>query len=173
MKKWYLFFLIAVIGSFLFIHFGQGVWYPVAVKFLGNKTVAQVIQQYGDSTQQALAPLFQKQGVSYPPDKLALVAFKDTNVLEVWAANAGRDFRLIMSKPIKAASGVLGPKLREGDRQVPEGIYKIIGFNPNSAYHLSMKLNYPNEFDLKQAEADGRDDPGTNIFIHGLSLIHI
>lgn len=167
MKKWYLFFLIAVTGSFLFIHFGRGVWYPVAVKFLGKKTVVQVIQRYGDSTQQALAPLFQQQGVSYPPDKLALVAFKDTNVLEVWAANAGRDFRLIMSKPIKAASGVLGPKLREGDRQVPEGIYKIIGFNPNSAYHLSMKLNYPNEFDLKQAEADGRDDPGTNIFIHG------
>ena len=74
---------------------------------------------------------------------------------------------MITSYPIKAASGELGPKLKEGDKQVPEGIYKIEGFNPNSAYHISMKLNYPNEFDTYQANQEGRAEPETNIFIHG------
>ena len=167
MKKLYLLCSIAIIGLVLVYQFGRGVWYPMAVKMMGKKTVADVILKYGDSTQQVLAPLFNQQGIAYPPKQLALVAFKDSNVLEIWASNEDLDFRLIYSKPIKAASGQLGPKLREGDRQVPEGIYKIVGFNPNSAYHLSMKLNYPNAYDLKQAEADRRSDPGTNIFIHG------
>ena len=71
---------------------------------------------------------------------------------------------------IQAASGRLGPKLREGDRQVPEGIYKVIGLNPNSSYHLSMKLNYPNKFDLSWAQKENRTQPGSNIFIHGKAL---
>jgi len=66
---------------------------------------------------------------------------------------------------ITAASGTAGPKLREGDRQVPEGIYRIVGLNPNSRYHLSMKLDYPNAFDRHQAARDGRARPGSDIFI--------
>ncbi len=58
----------------------------------------------------------------------------------------------------------------EGDGQVPEGLYRIESLNPNSSYHLSMKLNYPNTFDLKQAKSEGRDRPGSNIFIHGKSV---
>lgn len=52
----------------------------------------------------------------------------------------------------------------EGDKQVPEGLYKIEGFNPNSSYHLSMKLNYPNAFDLQHANKEGRShtDPSLN-----------
>jgi len=50
---------------------------------------------------------------------------------------------------------------------VPEGIYRIEELNPNSHYHLSMKLNYPNALDLFHAEMDGRADPGSDIFIHG------
>lgn len=137
---------------------------------MGKKTVAEVINTYSEPTLNKLVPLFEKESITYPPKKLALMAFKDTNILELWASNEDSEYKLITSYPIKAASGELGPKLREGDRQVPEGIYKIIGFNPNSSYHLSMKLNYPNEFDLKHAEAEGRSEPGTNIFIHGRSV---
>jgi len=50
---------------------------------------------------------------------------------------------------------------------VPEGIYSIAGLNPNSSFHLSLKLNYPNSFDLMHAKAEGRSSPGSNIFIHG------
>ena len=65
---------------------------------------------------------------------------------------------------------MLGPKLQEGDRQVPEGIYQLEYLNPNSSYHLSLKINYPNAFDLKHAMLEGRDEPGSNIFIHGKAV---
>ena len=166
-KKNILIFALVFICVFLFYQYGRSIWYPVALKYTGKRTVAEVIEYYGDTSKGDLAPLFAKVGVSYPPKELALVAFKDTNTLELWASNEDTNYALVKSYPIKAASGQLGPKLREGDRQVPEGIYKIIGFNPNSSYHLSMKLNYPNEYDLKHAKAEGRNEPGTNIFIHG------
>jgi murein L,D-transpeptidase YafK len=60
--------------------------------------------------------------------------------------------------------------LRQGDKQVPEGIYRIDGLNPNSHYHLSMKINYPNEFDLFHAWQEGRTKPGSDIFIHGSAV---
>jgi murein L,D-transpeptidase YafK len=71
---------------------------------------------------------------------------------------------------MKRASGKAGPKLREGDGQVPEGIYRIDGLNPNSSYHLSLKLNYPNDFDLEQARTEGRTELGGDIFIHGKAV---
>jgi len=77
---------------------------------------------------------------------------------------------LIHRYPIQKLSGELGPKQREGDRQVPEGIYTIVALNPNSSYHLSMKLDYPNAFDRARALEDGRSHPGSNIFIHGKAL---
>ena len=60
-----------------------------------------------------------------------------------------------------------GPKLKQGHRQVPEGLYDIAGLNPNSSYHLSVKLNYPNAFDQAQAEKENRSNLGGDIFIHG------
>ncbi len=152
--------------AFIPYQYGRAIWYPVAIQFMGKKTVEDVISLYGENSKKELEPLFIKKGLSYPPNKLALVAFKDTGILELWASD-DTDYKLVTSYPIKAASGKLGPKLREGDRQVPEGVYKITGFNPNSSFHLSMKLNYPNDFDLMHANKEGRDQPGTNIFIHG------
>ena len=64
-------------------------------------------------------------------------------------------------------SGDLGPKLKEGDKQIPEGIYQLDYLNPNSAYHLSMKVNYPNAFDQAKGKIEGRDNLGSDIFIHG------
>lgn len=166
-----LFFLVAlVIGGALFYHYGRGVWVPkVTTVISGKKTVADVVNTHKSSAEADLKPLFSKQGLSYPPKEIALISFKDTKVLELWARDLG-DFKLVHSYPIKAASGELGPKLEEGDRQVPEGIYRIEGLNPNSSYHLSMKLNYPNQFDLKWAKREGRKFPGTNIFIHGKAV---
>jgi len=64
-------------------------------------------------------------------------------------------------------SGTQGPKLRQGDMQVPEGLYQAEFLNPNSRFHLSIKLNYPNAFDLAQANAEGRTNLGSDIMIHG------
>lgn len=166
-RKVQLLAIVTLIALVLFYQFGRTLWYPMVVKIMGKKTVTEAMALYGEHARGELQPLFKAQSISYPPKALALVAFKDSDILEVWSANEDEKFKLITSFPVKAASGVLGPKLVEGDRQVPEGLYKISGFNPNSAYHLSMKLNYPNEFDSHYAEQEGRTEPGTNIFIHG------
>jgi hypothetical protein len=161
--------LIFLMILFLFYQYGRSLWYPTLLKFTGKKTVIEVINKLEGAVNSDLSPLFEAKGVTFPPKKLSLVAFKDSKELEVWASNSDNNYKLITRYKIKAASGVLGPKLIEGDRQVPEGIYKIDGFNPNSAYHLSMKLNYPNAFDLIHAKNENRLSPGTNIFIHGRS----
>ena len=84
--------------------------------------------------------------------------------LEVWARNRGGGlFELLHTYPLAATSGRLGPKRRAGDLQVPEGFYEIDRFNPNSNFHLSLGLNYPNAAD----RALGEPHPGGDIFIHG------
>ncbi|WP_442757011.1 L,D-transpeptidase family protein [Marinicella litoralis] len=160
-----LLFGVALVGYLL----GRPYWHPVYVKAFGARTVAEVINQYGDAARKVLKPQFTSVGLSYPPQKIALLAFKDRNQLELWASSHDQ-WRQVTDYTIRAASGVLGPKLREGDRQVPEGLYQIIGLNPNSSYHLSMKLNYPNSFDLKWAQLENRDQPGSDIFIHGKAV---
>lgn len=134
-----------------------------------HRTIQDVLYQFGPYAEQELKPYFSKAGISYPPRKVTFIALKQEKKLELWAKDEG-EFRFIRGYDIKAASGVTGPKLRQGDKQVPEGIYRIVGLNPNSNYHLSMKLNYPNEFDWFHAQREGRFDPGSDIFIHGDSV---
>lgn len=132
----------------------------------GQRTTGDVLDQFGPYAARQLKPFFQKAGVAYPPREVTFIALKQEKKLEVWARDGG-EFRFIRDYDIKAASGMTGPKLRQGDKQVPEGVYRIVGLNPNSNYHLSMKLNYPNEFDWFHARREGRFDPGSDIFIHG------
>jgi murein L,D-transpeptidase YafK len=84
------------------------------------------------------------------PDRLALLVFKDRKQMEVWGGDAG-SWRFLRAYPVLAASGLSGPKLRDGDRQVPEGIYRMSLMNPNNSYYLAMKLDYPNAFDQQKA----------------------
>lgn len=106
---------------------------------------------------------FHAMAVEYPGE-IFIRWFKKEAVLELWARNAGRRFRLVAAYPILASSGLPGPKRREGDRQVPEGFYEIDRFNPQSSYHLSLGLNYPNAADRMHADPE---QPGSDIFIHG------
>jgi hypothetical protein len=140
--------------------------FPPITKLPGQWTVEDVLLDYGDYSVRKLSPYFKKAKVPYPPKEVVFVALKEERKLELWAKEHG-EYRFIRDYEIQAASGVSGPKLRQGDQQVPEGIYRIEGLNPNSHYHLSMKLNYPNNFDLYHADQEGRFDPGGDIFIHG------
>jgi murein L,D-transpeptidase YafK len=74
---------------------------------------------------------------------------------------------LVREYPILGASGNLGPKLQEGDQQVPEGIYELDSLNPNSIFHVSLRVNYPNSYDKARAREDGRKQLGGDIMIHG------
>ncbi len=113
----------------------------------------------------SLRKLFNKKGIDYEQCEIYLRAFKFEETLEVWAKNKSDEtFRLIKNYDFCTNSGKLGPKRREGDRQIPEGIYHINRFNPQSRFYLSLGLNYPNESDVFFAD---KTQPGSDIFIHG------
>lgn len=92
-----------------------------------------------------------------------LRAFKMDRELEVWASD-GIMWKLFAVYPFCANSGIPGRKRIQGDRQIPEGVYKITEFNLWSNYHLSMRINYPNEADVFWSDTS---KPGGDIFIHG------
>lgn len=89
--------------------------------------------------------------------------FKQEAELEVWKQDRNGQFSLLKTYPICRWSGDLGPKVREGDRQAPEGFYSISPsqMNPQSAYYLSFNTGFPNAFD----KALGRT--GSQLMVHG------
>jgi murein L,D-transpeptidase YafK len=89
--------------------------------------------------------------------------YKEEGKLEIWKAKADNRFDMIKSYDICAWSGKLGPKVKEGDRQAPEGFYSLTPahLNPNSKYYLAINTGFPNRYDA----ANGRN--GTNLMIHG------
>lgn len=94
-----------------------------------------------------------------------LRSFKAENEMEVWVKDHGVDtYRLFKLYKVCALSGDLGPKRKEGDLQVPEGLYFITHFNPTSEYHLSLLVSYPNYSDRIKGH---KTTPGGDIYIHG------
>ncbi|HEY8518319.1 MAG TPA: L,D-transpeptidase family protein [Candidatus Binatia bacterium] len=133
---------------------------------LGARSASTQVALY--DAEARLAGRFAARGVLYPPRAVTLVALKDEGRLELWAANdQNSGWRFVRSYLVQATSGRLGPKLRQGDRQVPEGIYRVTALNPRSAYHLSLRLDYPNAFDQARASEEGRTRLGGDIMIHG------
>lgn len=114
----------------------------------------------------ALEASFRDAGAAWPPRSIFIRGFKEERTLELWAAPAAKDepHVLVRAFPICASSGVLGPKRREGDLQVPEGFYRVSVFNPQSSYHLSLGVSYPNAADRFHSRGVS---PGSAIMIHG------
>jgi murein L,D-transpeptidase YafK len=94
---------------------------------------------------------------------IMLRVFKEENVMEVWKKNHKNKYALLQSYEICKWSGKLGPKYKEGDRQAPEGFYHVNKglMNPNSDFHLSFNLGFPNVYD----RANGRT--GSYLMVHG------
>ena len=160
--------VVLLVASGAFYIFGRGVWYPLLLQIRGPRTVADVVARYAAATRKHLGPYFTRAGVAYPPKQIALLVFKRERRLSLWARSGpNTPWRFIRHYPVLAASGHAGPKLRQGDYQVPEGVYRIEHLNPNSSYHLSMKVSYPNELDRRMAARDSRTSLGGDIFIHG------
>lgn len=133
----------------------------------GQKNVAERIEQFGDVVRIRLTPFFNTIGVPYPPKRMTLVGLKSEKMLEVWVAGDNGEWKCLKSYPILGMSGNLGPKLKEGDMQVPEGIYRLEALNPNSLFHLALRVDYPNQDDRRRGAEDGRSDLGSDIMIHG------
>ncbi len=89
--------------------------------------------------------------------------FKTESELEVWKKDRTGQFALLKTYPICKWSGDLGPKIKEGDRQAPEGFYDITPgqMNPNSQFHLAFNMGYPNAFDR------AHDRTGAHLMVHG------
>lgn len=144
-------------------------WYPWWVAVADARTHEQVLARLRTRHGPRLRADARARGIAYPPERLALVGLKAERVLEAWAS-AGQEWRRLRTYPVLAASGGPGPKRREGDLQVPEGVYRLTHFNPNSSYHLSIRVDYPNEDDRLAAAAEGRVDLGGDIYIHGRAV---
>ncbi|MDB5246390.1 MAG: exported protein [Segetibacter sp.] len=117
------------------------------------------------SKEDTLRRQFQKAGLQWPANQLYIRSFKYDSQLEVWVrSNSGQSFKLFKTYKVCALAGSIGPKRLEGDYQVPEGFYYINEFNPNSSYHLSLGINYPNASDKVLSDSI---KPGGEIYIHG------
>lgn len=108
---------------------------------------------------------FERQNLNWPPASLYIRSFKYDRQLEIWVQNhIDEPYKLFKTYKVCMQSGTMGPKRMEGDYQVPEGFYYINEFNPNSVYHLSLGLNYPNASDRILSDSVR---PGSAIYIHG------
>jgi murein L,D-transpeptidase YafK len=137
----------------------------VVVVLSGEASGADRLEQVRQARGADVLALVEKAGLSWPVDQVYLRVFKQERVVELWGSNRSRDpMVLVKTLPVCAASGELGPKRREGDLQVPEGLYEVAEFNPFSSYHLALKLSYPNASDRLRSD---RRHPGGLIYLHG------
>ncbi len=97
-------------------------------------------------------------------NKIFLRIFKQERILELWIKpKSSRVYKLLKIYDICSYSGTLGPKLKEGDLQAPEGFYKVYksSLNPNSKFHLSFNLGFPNRYDKSHNRT------GSYLMVHG------
>ncbi len=117
------------------------------------------------SKEEILKDQFAQAGLQWPAKQIYIRSFKYDSQLEVWVRNTNDDaFKLFKTYKVCAMAGSIGPKRLQGDYQVPEGFYYINEFNPNSNYHLSLGINYPNPSDRVLSDSL---KPGGDIYIHG------
>lgn len=132
-----------------------------AILLIASPVHADRVQQAAQRVLPKLQTALQEQALK-PGAAVFIRIFKQERVLELWLKQAEK-YVLFRSYPICAYSGRLGPKLREGDGQAPEGIYWVTAkqMNPVSQFHLSFNLGYPNAFD----QAHHRT--GSALMVHG------
>jgi murein L,D-transpeptidase YafK len=146
--------------AFLFFAFTGGDDFKI--RHLENIRVKNAYAEKAETIKKALAA----KGIKPETTNIFIRAFKQEKELEIWAKNkSDKKYQLIETYAICKTSGNLGPKKRQGDGQVPEGFNTILNFNPESKFHLSMSINYPNAYD--RANCNAGTDLGNNICIHG------
>jgi hypothetical protein len=137
-------------------------------QYMGRMSVSDRLEQFEQPVRERLAGDFDRASVTWPAGQITLVGIKNRRRLELYARNGAKEpWRYVKAWPILAASGGPGPKLREGDKQVPEGIYPVESLNPNSRFHLAVRIGYPNCTDRRVARKQGRENLGGDIMIHG------
>lgn len=125
---------------------------------------ARVKNAYGEKME-GIQNELDSNGIRMDELQLVLLTFKAEQKIELWAKNKSDSvYKYIKSFDFCTLSGELGPKRRQGDRQVPEGFYYIDRFNPVSNYYLSLEVSYPNDADRILGYWRNL---GGDIYIHG------
>lgn len=108
------------------------------------------------------AALMQEKGMT-KESPILLRIYKEESELEIWKKTTAGNYELLKKFPICKWSGELGPKVKQGDRQAPEGFYFIRPeqMNPHSSYHLAFNLGFPNDFDRAWNRT------GAHLMVHG------
>ncbi len=133
--------------------------------YLGDNKASNRIAAILSKAEDSVMKQFKSKNLVWPPSAVYVRSFKFDRQLEVWVKDdSARKFVLFKTYKICMQSGTMGPKRMEGDYQVPEGFYHINEFNPNSNYHLSLGINYPNASDRILSDSE---KPGGAIYIHG------
>lgn len=148
--------------AFLFIATSASVAQTSFVQFQKN---ASRVNNAFNNKESILKKEFEEKGLVWPAKYIYIRSFKFDAQMEIWVKNNVHDkYKLFKTYRVCMQSGTIGPKRMQGDYQVPEGFYYITEFNPRSAYHLSLGLNYPNPSDKVLSDPVR---PGGDIFIHG------
>lgn len=123
------------------------------------------VKKVFDDREQEVKTMIRLSKIDADGFELYIRAFKTEGILEAWGRNKGeKAYKLIATYPFCSNVGVSGPKRKEGDHQIPEGFYNLSKFNPESNYHLSLKVSYPNKSD---SILSPHTNLGGQIFIHG------
>lgn len=128
----------------------------------GPERLADLLQRRGDGITESLT----RRGFA-PGNPVFIRVIKETSELELWLRRKGSTtFARYQTWPVARWSGVLGPKQKEGDQQAPEGCYSVTtrSMNPQSTYHLSFNIGYPNALDLAHQRT------GSLIMVHGKNV---
>src|SRR5436190_15540291 len=116
--------LLALATATALFHERVEIGVAMAQQRLFKKSVPDRLAEFGAAARQRLARDFQKAGLEYPPRLATFVVLKSERRLEIYGGREN-SMRFVRACPVLAASGTTGPKLREGDHQVPEGIYAV------------------------------------------------
>ena len=150
---------------FILLIFPAGILAFSQPSFVDNQKSSGKMSDIYNRMEDSLKKQFESKKLNWPPHSMYIRSFKYDRLLEIWVKNSSKEpYRLFKSYKICMQSGTMGPKRMEGDYQVPEGFYYVNEFNPNSNYHLSLGLNYPNASDRILSDSTR---PGSEIYIHG------
>ena len=139
--------------------------YSFAQNSFTNYKSSSHLNEIYNGKEDTLRKQFANHGLAWPAKYVYIRSFKYDSQLELWVKNTAKEpYKLFKTYKVCMQSGTMGPKRFQGDFQVPEGIYHISEFNPNSLYHLSLGLNYPNASDRILSDSLR---PGGDIYIHG------
>ncbi|MEO7315867.1 MAG: L,D-transpeptidase family protein [Ginsengibacter sp.] len=158
-KSLFKYFLFLLLGPTCF-QFANG-----QSSFLQTQKSSFRVSNAFSNKEAILQKQFEEKKLEWPARYVYIRSFKFDSQLEVWVKNNPKDkYQLFKTYRVCMQSGTMGPKRLQGDFQIPEGFYYINEFNPRSAYHLSLGLNYPNSSDRILSDSLR---PGNGIYIHG------